>query len=82
MSSQLSREVLKTGRENGSIITVENCETETKQQTITTPFLHFFFYRNALTSQLAIGCKMSLRQVLIQTPTGNAKNFVANGCGV
>jgi len=82
MSSQPAREVLKTGRGDGRIITVDNGETETKEQTITTPFLRSFFYRNALTSQLAIGCKMSLRQVLIQTPTRNAKNFVANGCGV
>lgn len=82
MSSQPAREVLKTGRGDGIIITVDNGETETKEQTITTPFLRFFFYRNALTSQLAIGCKMSLRQVLIHTPTRNAKNFVANGCGV
>jgi len=82
MSSQPAIEVLKTGRWDGRIVTVDNGEKETKEQTITTPFLRFFFYRNALTSQLAIGCKMSLRQVLIQTPTRNAKNFVANGCGV
>jgi len=82
MSSQPAREVLKTRRGDGRIITVDNGERETKEQTVTTPFLRSFFYRNALTSQLAIGCKMSLRQVLIQTQTRNAKNFVANGCGV
>ena len=81
MSSQPARGVLKKGRGDGRT-TVDNGETETKEQTITTLFLRFFFYRNALTSQLAIGCKMSLPQVLIQTPNRNAKNFVANGCGV
>jgi hypothetical protein len=41
----------------------------------------FFPYRNGLTSELGIGCKTSLRQVLIRAQTRNAKNFVANGCG-
>jgi hypothetical protein len=82
MSWQSAREVLKTRRGGRRIITVENSETETREQMTVTLFLRFFFCRNALTSELAIGCKMSLRQVLIQIPNRNAKIFDANGCGV
>jgi hypothetical protein len=82
MGSQPAREVLNTGRGGRRIITIENGKTETREQMTAMPRLCFFYCRNALTSELAIGCKMSLRQVLIEIPTGNAKNFVANGCGV